>query len=107
MDKQKLEELKVFLKIDWEEEDSLIENLYLASKIYLERLIAKSYDNLSSDLQKLFDLYIYAMVNECYLNRQLTLEKNEQNIRFIYQSIIQELKYSNANKLDGGICNGD
>lgn len=103
MDKQKLEELKVFLKIDWEEEDSLIENLYLASKIYLERLIAKSYDNLSQDLQKLFDLYIYAMVNECYLNRQLTLEKNEQNIRHIYQSIIHELKYSEAK---GGELNG-
>lgn len=103
MDKQKLEELKVFLKIDWEEEDKLIENLYLASKIYLERLIAKSYDNLSQDLQKLFDLYIYAMVNECYLNRQLTLEKNEQNIRHIYQSIIHELKYSEAK---GGELNG-
>lgn len=103
MDKDKLEELKIFLKIDWEEEDSLIENLYLASKIYLERLIAKSYDNLSQDLQKLFDLYIYAMVNECYLNRQLTLEKNEQNIRHIYQSIIHELKYSEAK---GGELNG-
>lgn len=104
MDKNKLEELKVFLKIDWEEEDNLIENLYIASKIYLERLIAKSYDNLSQDLQKLFDLYIYAMVNECYLNRQLTLEKNEQNIRHIYQSIIHELKYSEAK---GGELNGD
>ncbi len=104
MDKDKLEELKVFLKVDWEEEDSLIENLYLASKIYLERLIAKSYDNLSQDLQKLFDLYIYAMVNECYLNRQLTLEKNEQNIRHIYQSIIHELKYSEAK---GGELNGN
>lgn len=103
MDKQKLEELKVFLKVDWEEEDNLIENLYIASKIYLERLIAKSYDNLSQDLQKLFDLYIYAMVNECYLNRQLTLEKNEQNIRHIYQSIIHELKYSEAK---GGELNG-
>lgn len=104
MDKDKLEELKVFLKVDWEEEDKLIENLYIASKLYLERLIAKNYDNLSQDLQKLFDLYIYAMVNECYLNRQLTLEKNEQNIRHIYQSIIHELKYSEAK---GGELNGN
>ena len=103
MDKDKLTEIKLFLKIDWDEEDNLIENLYVASKLYLERLIAKNYDNLSQDLQKLFDLYIYAMVNECYLNRQLTLEKNEQNIRHIYQSIIHELKYSEAK---GGELNG-
>lgn len=107
MDKQKLEEIKLYLKVDWEEEDSFIENLYNASKLYLQRLIGKSYDTLAEELQKLFDLYQLAMINECYLNRQLTLEKNEQNIRFIYQSIIQELKYSNANNLDGGICNGD
>ena len=105
MDKDKLEELKVFLKIDWEEEDNLIENLYLASKIYLERLIAKSYDNLSQDLQKLFDLYQLAMINECYLNRQLTLEKNEQNIRNIYKSIIHELKYSDVK--GGELGNGN
>lgn len=107
MDKEKLEELKVFLKVDWEEEDSLIENLYNASKLYLQRLIGKDYSLLSEDLQKLFDLYVFAMVNECYLNRQLTLEKNEQNIRYIYQSIIHELKYSEVNVLDGGICDGD
>lgn len=105
MDKQKLEELKIFLKIDWDEEDNLIENLYNASRMYLERLIGKNYDLLQPQLQKLFDLYLFAMINECYLNRQLTLEKNEQNIRYIYQSIIHELKYSDAN--GGELGNGN
>ena len=105
MDKDKLEELKLYLKVDWEEEDSFIENLYVASNLYLERLIGKDYDFLPPQLQKLFDLYLFAMVNECYLNRQLTIEKNEQNIRYIYQAIIHELKYSNVN--NGGELNGD
>lgn len=85
-----LEELKLFLRIDGEEEDSLIVGLKSGAEEYLTNAgINKDY---SKDLYK---LAIKMLISHWYENRFVeNVRKNVSKIAFGLDTIILQLKYT-------------
>lgn len=85
-----LEELKLFLKIDDNEEDILIEGLQLSAEEYLINAgIKKDYT------KELYKLAIKILVSHWYENRAVeTIGKNVSKIAFGLDTILIQLKYS-------------
>lgn len=85
-----LEELKLFLRIDGEEEDTLIEGLKLGAEEYLKNVgITKDYS------KELYKLAIRILVSHWYENRSVeTVGKNVSKIGFGLDTIITQLKYT-------------
>lgn len=85
-----LEELKLFLRIDGEEEDTLIKGLQLGAEEYLTNAgIHKDYE------KELYKLAIRILVSHWYENRSFeTVGKNVSKIAFGLDTILIQLKYS-------------
>lgn len=85
-----LEELKLFLKIDDNEEDNLIQGLNLSAEEYLTNAgIIKDYS------KELYKLAIKILVSHWYENRAVeTVGKNVTKIAFGLDTIIIQLKYT-------------
>ncbi len=85
-----LEELKLFLRVDGEEEDKLIEGLQIGAEEYLTNAgIAKDYK------KELYKLAIRILVSHWYENRTVeTVGKNVSKIAFGLDVIITQLKYT-------------
>lgn len=85
-----LEELKLFLKIDDYEEDTLIQALQLSAEEYLTNAgIKKDYS------KELYKLAIKILVSHYYENRAVeTIGKNVSKIAYGLDTILIQLKYS-------------
>ena len=85
-----LEEIKVFLKVDHEEEDVFIQGLQLSAEEYLTNAgIKKDYT------KELYKLAIRILVSHWYENRAVaTVGKNVSKIAFGLDTIIVQLKYT-------------
>lgn len=85
-----LEELKLFLKIDDDEESLLIEGLQKSAEEYLNNAgIKKDYT------KELYKLAIKILVSHWYENRAVeTIGKNVSKIAFGLDTILIQLKYS-------------
>ena len=85
-----LEELKLFLRIDTEEEDTLIQGLQLSAEEYLLNAgINKDYS------KELYKLAIKILVSHWFENRSVeTIGKNISKISFGLDTIITQLKYT-------------
>lgn len=85
-----LEELKLFLRIDGEEEDSSIEGLQIAAEEYLTNAgIKKDYT------KELYKLAIKILISHWYENRAVeTVGKNVSKIAFGLDTILIQLKYT-------------
>jgi uncharacterized phage protein (predicted DNA packaging) len=90
-----LEELKLFLRIDGEEEDSLIEGLQLGAEEYLTNAgIIKDYT------KELYKLAIKILVSHWYENRSVeTIGKNVSKISFGLDTILIQLRYSQGDSI--------
>lgn len=85
-----LEDLKLFLRIDGEEEDSSIEGLQIAAEEYLTNAgIKKDYT------KELYKLAIKILISHWYENRAVeTVGKNVSKIAFGLDTILIQLKYT-------------
>lgn len=85
-----LEELKLFLRIDGEEENSLIEGLKIGAEEYLTNAgIQKDYS------KELYKLAIKILVIHWYENRAVeTIGKNVSKIACGLDTILIQLKYT-------------
>lgn len=85
-----LEEIKVFLKVDNEEEDMFIQGLQLSAEEYLTNAgIKKDYT------KELYKLAIKILVSHWYENRAVeTIGKNVTKIAFGLDTILLQLKYT-------------
>lgn len=85
-----LEELKLFLKIDYDEDDSLLNGLKLSAEEYLTNAgIKKDYS------KELYKLAIKILVSHWYENRAVEgLSKYSKKIAFSVDIIIMQLKYT-------------
>lgn len=85
-----LEELKLFLKIDGDEEDELIEGLQLGAEEYLTNAgIIKNYK------KGLYKLAIKILVSHWYENRSVgIIGHHVSKIGFGLDTIITQLKYN-------------
>lgn len=103
----RLDEAKLLLKVDYDEEDVIIKQMIEAIDVYLYNAIGKleKYSNLDDDLTvdnkvyfeefelPLVDLYKNALLIEMFENRGLTCQQADNKIRHIYSSILSQLKY--------------
>ncbi|MBU6137345.1 MULTISPECIES: head-tail connector protein [Clostridium] len=85
-----LEELKLFLRVDGNEEDSLIKSLQAAAEEYLtDAGIMKNYN------KEKYKLAVKILVNHWYENRAVeTIGKNVSKVAFGLDTILIQLKYS-------------
>lgn len=85
-----IEELKLFLRVDGEEEDTLIQGLQIGAEEYLSNAgIVKDYS------KELYKLAIKILVSHWYENRSVeTIGKNVSKIAFGLDTILIQLKYS-------------
>ena len=103
-----LNEAKLLLKVDYTDEDKIIEQMIQAIDVYLYNAIGKveKYSNLDYDLPTvdnkvyfeefelpLVELYKNALLVEIFVNRGLTCQQADNKIRHIYSSILSQLKY--------------
>lgn len=84
-----LEEVKLFLRVDGTEEDTLIASLQLASEVYLTNAgITKDYTN------DLYKLAVRLLITHWYENRDTFINLKTTKIDFSIQAIICSLRYS-------------
>ena len=102
----RLDEAKLLLKVDYDEEDIIIKQMIEAIDVYLYNATGKVEpdsdldDNLKVDkvyFQEfelpLVNLYKNALLVEMFENRGLTCQQADNKIRHIYSSILSQLKY--------------
>ena len=85
-----LEELKLFLRVDDNEEDTLIQALQIASEEYLTNAgITKDYS------KQLYKLAIQILVGHWYENRHIdNYGKDVSKIAYTLDVILMQLKYT-------------
>ena len=86
-----LQEVKDFLKVDYEDEDPFLQDLIGASEQYLKNASEKVFDSTN----KLARLYCKVLINEWFKDRSLMQEqKVTARVRFTLQSILLQLQYA-------------
>ena len=86
-----LDKVKNYLKVDFDDDDIIIETYIIATEKFLKKLCEKN--EFVEDKQELAEIYMLAMINELYNSRNLTVDKAEQRVRTIMQSILNQLRY--------------
>ena len=86
-----LDKVKNYLKVDFDDDDAIIETYIIATEKFLKTLCEK--DEFEEDKQELAEIYMLAMLSELYNSRNLTIDKAEQRVRTIMQSILNQLRY--------------
>ena len=103
----RVDEAKILLKVDYDDEDLVIKQMIEAIDVYLYNAIGKvePYSDLDDNLTTvdkvyfeefelpLVDLYKNALLVEMFENRGLTCQQADNKIRHIYSSILSQLKY--------------
>lgn len=85
-----LEETKLWLRIDHEDENELIKMLILSAENYLKNATGIDYES-DNNQAKLFCL---VLVTDWYENRELIGHKVSDKVRFTIQSMLAQLTYS-------------
>lgn len=82
-------EVKDFLRIDYADDDSYLELLIKVAEEYLKNSTGQVFDNTNS-LAKLFCM---VLISDMYDNRQFTIDKLSEKVRFTINSILTQLAY--------------
>lgn len=90
-----LKETKEYLRVDGDEEDTLITSLIAAAQEYLKNATGKTFDN-TNELARLFCL---VLVVDWYENRTLSAGKVGEKIRRVIDSMLAQLNYCYEEKL--------
>ena len=110
-----IDEIKNYLKIDYDEDNLLIENMYNACISYLEPIVNITYNkNLHKNFYELLEsnndnrlnlinIYILAMIKEMYDSRGLTTNtiKASEKLKYTMGHIINSLQYSDWSEYNG------
>lgn len=86
-----IEETKKYLRVDFDDDDTEIQNLIDAAEVYMKNATGKEFDN-TNPLAK---LYCRVLIQDWYDNREL-MEYNRVStrVKFTLQSIMFQLQYS-------------
>ena len=86
-----LNKVKNYLRVDFDDDDAIIETYIIATEKFLKTLCEK--DEFEEDKQELAEIYMLAVISELYNSRNLTVDKAEQRVRTIMQSLLNQLRY--------------
>lgn len=85
-----LDEVKSFLKVDYEDDDALLTGLIKASEQYLKNATGKTFEE-TNELAKFYRL---VLINEWHFNRSMMEKKDvSEKVRFTLQSILLQLEF--------------
>lgn len=84
-----LEEVKSYLRVDFDDDDALIRQMMAAAEAYIIDAVGK-YDNTNPKANLLF----YALVQDLYDNRSLLVtDQQRKRMSYTYGAIILQLQY--------------
>lgn len=88
-----LNEVKLFLKVDYEEEDNYIQLLIDAAENYIQDAI-DNYDTkiLNTRFKNKAKIVSLALINEAYSNREL-ITKDDEKYKLIIKSFLLQMQY--------------
>ena len=92
-----LEEAKTWLRVDGDDENSIIETLIGAAETYLHNATEVQFDN-TNHLARLFCLVLCA---DWYENRDLIGQQPSDKVRFTIQSMLSQLQHAYVKDGDG------
>mgnify|MGYP000356459428 FL=1 len=92
-----LEEAKTWLRIDSDEEDSILEMLIGAAETYLHNATGNRF----SSENQLAKMYCLVLCADWYENRDLIGQQPSEKIRFTCQSIMAQLQHAYGGDEDG------
>lgn len=83
-----LEEMKLFLKIDFDDDDSLLLLMIEAAKEYIVDAIGK-YDETSARTR----ILLFLLVSNMYETRSFTVDKSNEKVAYAVRSMVLQLQY--------------
>ena len=89
-----LETVKLYLRVDSDEEDPLLEELIAGAKAYVERLTGKPYD----DADPVWNQCIKYLCSHWYTNRDDTMGGRDAKIDHTIDALIQHIALSESYK---------
>jgi uncharacterized phage protein (predicted DNA packaging) len=88
-----LDEAKLWLKIDYDDDDDDVQVLIDASEAYLLNATGNTFDNTNA----LAKLFCRILIGDWYENRAMIEDKKlSEKVRFTVQSIMMQLQYSDG-----------
>lgn len=98
-----LEETKLWLRVDHDEEDVVIEMLIAAAEQYLYNAAGRVFD----DRNRIARLFCLVLVTDWFENRELVGARSSDKVRFTVQSMLAQLQYAPAAPGEGVITDGN
>lgn len=95
-----LEDAKKYIRIDFEEDDSLIEELIDTAQIFINGMVGEEYKK-DEKLVRIADLLVKKLVNDMYENRYYTVSSNAKK-DMVINSMLDKLALSSWSEEDGG-----
>lgn len=80
---------KNYININSDEDDIQINMLIKSAYMYLEGATSKDF---SKEINEKADIFVLALVDDCYNNRGLSVEKGANKMKYIYKSILMQLQ---------------
>lgn len=91
-----VEEAKLFLRVDYDEDDDLIRLLIDNAEIYLKDAIDDYGSKIGNErFQNKVKLAMLVLVSNWYDNRDFTEFKTDEKVRYTIHSLIQQMKHGN------------
>lgn len=84
-----LEEAKMWLRVDGDEEDLQLNSLIIASEMYLKNATGRTFD----DTNELARLFCLTLIVDWYENRELGAGNVSGSTRYTINSMLLQLKY--------------
>lgn len=95
-----LEDAKKYIRIDFDEDDSLIEELIDTAQIFIDGMVGEEYKK-DEKLVRIADLLVKKLVNDMYENRYYTVSSNAKK-DIVINSMLDKLALSSWSEEDGG-----
>lgn len=96
-----IDKAKLYLKVDSDFEDDIIKTLILSAISTFESKISWKFDKLELVDIPSAELYFLAFISTGYNNRELTIESTKNNINRMFSSILMNIRYKYAGKING------
>lgn len=94
-----LEDAKKYIRIDFDEDDSLIEELIDTAQIFIDGMVGEEYKK-DEKLVRIADLLVKKLVNDMYENRYYTVSSNAKK-DIVINSMLDKLALSSWSEEDG------
>lgn len=94
-----LEDVKKYIRIDFDEDDSLIQDLTDTAQVFIDSMVGEEYKK-DEKLVRISNLLVKKLVNDMYENRYYTVSSNSKK-DLVINSMLDKLALSSWSEEDG------